>query len=116
MDNKEFAENLKGKKVSVFADEDTKILGGPYREDYNILDVTIKDVYLRGNDEVFAVGDFVNNLVLVFRKDKLLAVWNCYDLAFLNLNKKRGCITSSGHETSEIYWLDDGEFEEHFTR
>ncbi|KPK10626.1 MAG: hypothetical protein AMJ56_07600 [Anaerolineae bacterium SG8_19] len=119
-------EDLIGKKVADLMDEDTKVLGGPYRDTYDITQVTIRDTEIHtyavtdNNDIVVdikhVIGDFLENLVMCFHNNKMVAIWNCYDLMHISLNGKRGLAKSQGHETVEEYWFDDGEFSSEYTR
>ena len=117
-------EDFYDKKVSEFSDENTSILGGPYRKGYDILSESFRGTFGKGvsiaNHEDMTVvetesRDFTD-MMLYLKSGKLVAIWTCYDLMDWNVNWERGYIESIGHETIQKYWIKDGEFEQRYTR
>lgn len=104
-----------GKKVADFMTEVTEIKGS-YVDSYDITEVVIRDAFIKKYENLMVVGDFMENLVLCFRDDKLTAVFNVYDLMHVGLNGERGLVKATGHETIHEYWFDDGEYSSDHTR
>lgn len=73
-------------------------------------EVKIWDLYTQG-------GRYMSELGYAISIDgKIEYLIGIYEPHGCSLNSKRGCVTAHGHEQITKLWLDDGEFEETYTR
>lgn len=111
--DKTFFEN---KTIGEVINESTKI-PQTFMEGYDIKTEKIRDIFLlrdENNNTVFA--DWLSGIVIVYKNDNPKILFSVYDIEDVNFNKERGLILASGHETIHEYWLDNGEYNERYTR
>lgn len=76
--------------------------------------VEIYDLYRKSDNEKYKYGGEIGYAILVDGKVEYLI--GIYEPHGCSLNAKRGLVTAHGHEQIIKLWLDDGEFEETYTR
>ena len=114
---KEGLEHIIGKKVGDVITEDTKILT-EFVDGYEIRDKSFRkgNLSIESYENLSVLTDFDNNIVICFKDDKPVCLFNVYEVANVYLNGKRGMVTAQGHETAHEYWFDDGEYNKQHTR
>jgi len=110
-------DNLVGKKVGDIIDSETKILT-KFKEGYDVKEAVFKEgnTFIESDKDMIVISDYWNHLVICGIRDKMVALFNVYDLENAFLNPKRGIVTAVGHETIHTYWFDEGDYEEQYTR
>lgn len=106
--------DYEGKTIGELIDGSTKILT-EFREGYDYKAIKLKHVdYVNGPDGKLVVLDCSSGFVLIVNGENVEAMFNVYEIRDFDINKKRGLLTVSGHETTSQYWFDDGEYEVNF--
>jgi hypothetical protein len=110
-------EALIGKKIGDIITDETKILT-KFMDDYEIRDQILKEHNLskESYEDFDVLTDFGNDIVICFKNNQAVCLFNVYDIEDVSLNGKRGVVTAIGHETAHEYWFDDGEYNERHTR
>lgn len=106
------AKDIEGKKIKEIMNNNTKVL-----DKLNDGWDDEKIIFAR---KAGTVGDitvlYTEYHVFIFDKKELQTVFYCYEMSTAALNKNRGVVIAAGHESIHIYWLDNGEYDKHYTR